>query len=398
MQISEPISGVPEPVSFVPPRFGIEDEEGLQYLEEHGYVVFKDILTPEQVEQGRSLAWDFLEGLENAGVKRDDPNTWGGFPDRYHNGVVVEAGVGHCSLLWFLRGLPKVQLVYQKIWRTEELITSYDGFCMHRPFEYNPAWHTKTGWYHLDQNGRNKPRKICVQGFVNFYDSDEEDGGLVVVPDSCKIFNAIFKNHPQLGSGRSDFIPLTKTGPHSVWEREIKEAGLHPIKVCCKAGDMVLWDSRTIHCNTHATRARPLPTDGSILPPRRLVAYVCMTPASRLTPRLVKERQQAFLQGDTTSHWPEDCRVAGRKNWATNYKPPNLPPAALKLIPMGPGVSVSVGTADNDIDTNSDIQVASSSSSSSGTQKGQPRGRGGRGKGKPRNQRISNQKKSPPTN
>ncbi len=57
---------------------------------------------------------------------------------------------------------------------------------------------------------------------------------------------------------------------------------------------------------------RPLPTDGSILPPRRLVAYVCMTPASRLSEWMITKRQQAFVDGHSSTHWPEDCYFKGK--------------------------------------------------------------------------------------
>jgi hypothetical protein len=101
------------------------------------------------------------------------------------------------------------------------------------------------------------------------------------------------------------------------------------------AGDMVLWDSRVIHCNAPPTTARPLPKDGSLLPPRRLVAYVCMTPSSRLTPDIIGKRQEAFRRGHTSSHWPEEAMISGRANAsAWRYKPPKLPAHVRKLVPL----------------------------------------------------------------
>ncbi len=124
-------------------------------------------------------------------------------------------------------------------------------------------------------------------------------------------------------------------GQDGPWEKEIKEAGLKPVKLCIRAGDMVLWDSRTIHCNAPATtvrplviskpatgahtgvfwrsthQARPIPEDGSVLPPRRLVAYVCMTPMARLTQDIKRQRREAYFAGYTTSHWPELVQISG---------------------------------------------------------------------------------------
>lgn len=95
-----------------------------------------------------------------------------------------------------------------------QLITSFDGFCMYRASEYNDSWRTRVGWYHVDQNGKHLPDKVCVQGLVNFYDADEGSGSLVVVPDSCNIFKDVFDNHPYLGNQRSrGYVGLGTGGP-----------------------------------------------------------------------------------------------------------------------------------------------------------------------------------------
>jgi len=301
-----------------------------------------------QVEEGRSLAWDFIEGLPLSRIKRDDPTTWDDkWPDPYGNGIVVHDAVGHSEFMWFNRGLRTVQTIYSTIWNDSNLATGFDGFCMHRPFEYNDKWRTQTGWYHLDQNGAHKPDRICVQGFVNYYDAGEKDGGLVVVPGSHKIFTDIFKNRPEL-TACGDFIRLNKFGPDSPWQNEIAEADLGPIKVCAKAGDMVLWDSRMIHCNSPATTARVLPEDGSILPLRRLVAYVCMTPASRLTPTAIAKRHEAYFKGHTSSHWPEEISTAGRTNKNKQYKPPVLSENQRALIPLPENVDPSSATRNSE--------------------------------------------------
>ena len=128
----------------------------------------------------------------------------------------------------------------------------------------------------------------------------------------------------------------------------IKFSGYRSIKICCSPGDFVVWDSRVVHCGSASSKPRPLPEDGSSLPLRRIVAYVCMTPASRyelllkndinpknrLTPEILAKRQDAYYQGHTTSHWPEECLSGLRKNTNDNYKPPVLTEAQQKLIPL----------------------------------------------------------------
>jgi len=319
---------IPEAIPYEPPAFEIDSEEGYKFLEQHGYAVFKDVLTQEEIEKSRGLAWDFLENFSGSTIKREDPSSWDtNWPDPFGNGIICKDAVGHCSFLWYVRGIPNVSKVFKKIWNTDQVVTSFDGFCMHRPFEYNPKWLTKGNWYHIDQNGKSKPDRICVQGLVNFYDSGPTDGGVVVVPDSIHVFKEITKDR----SAKADYVNLNRTG-ETCWKNECKP--LTPIKVCAKAGSLVLWDSRTIHCNTGATTAREIPKEG-VLPPRRLVAYICMTPRSRLSGQVTKRRVEAFLKGHTSSHWPEECSTKRRTNQSP-YTPLELTLEQSELIPLPP--------------------------------------------------------------
>jgi len=326
-------ANLPKAVPKIVPRFDLDDVAALQYLDDNGIVVFKNIASPQEVQKGLDLAWDYIEKAI-PGVKRNDVNSYNSpnWP-KSASGIISGDGAGHSDLLWFVRGLDKVKQVFTKVWNTTDLITSFDGFGFHRPWEYNPEWKTKDGyWYHLDQNGITKPGKTCVQGLMNFLPAGETDGGLIVVPKSHKIFNKIFETRSHL-KDRGDFVPLADD--LQFWDKEFKEAGLECIKICCQPGDFVLWDSRIIHCNCSASTARPIPTDGTILPPRRLVTYVCMTPASRITEELKAARVKFFNDGQTTSHWPEDCVYEERrKNTRPDYVPPTLTPAQKKLIPL----------------------------------------------------------------
>jgi len=49
----------PTIIPYVPPRFAVGDPDGYAYLEEHGYAVFKDVLSPEQVltHPHRHVVW-----------------------------------------------------------------------------------------------------------------------------------------------------------------------------------------------------------------------------------------------------------------------------------------------------------------------------------------------------
>ncbi len=94
--------------------------------------------------------------------------------------------------------------------------------------------------------------------------------------------------------------------------------------VHCRAGDLVLWDSRTIHCNTPAPRATRASggggggglsggADGSGAGARlvRAVAYVCMTPARLASAQVRRARRAAYETRTTTAHWPHELHAGG---------------------------------------------------------------------------------------
>lgn len=65
------------------------------------------------------------------------------------------------------------------------------------------------------------------------------------------------------------------------------------IKVNTKAGDFILFDSRTFHCNA-------VPKTKTL----RVCTYICMLPTKKIVPQILELRQLAFKNKRTTSHHP----------------------------------------------------------------------------------------------
>ena len=74
--------------------------------------------------------------------------------------------------MWFVRTRPKVKQAFSQVWGTDDLITSFDGCGVFRPWGFNPDWKTDGGWWHVDQNSRLSGGNgyECVQGLVNLFD------------------------------------------------------------------------------------------------------------------------------------------------------------------------------------------------------------------------------------
>jgi hypothetical protein len=239
-------------------------------------------------------------------------------------GLINDYGIGQSEFLWYIRGNRNVKKIFSSIWNSDELFTSFDGAGCYRNWHINEEWKTMGGWYHCDQvnnqkhffslfdkltlffqNPFKKPDRCSIQGFVALTDNNPSTGGLVLVPYSHKNFiNLQFVNVEEQVWG--DFITI----PPELTEH------INPCLIQCKAGDLVLWDSRTFHCNTPALIDQQDDTTTNLL---RLVAYICMSPLSLFVPDGVRyenleefrELREDFVRDRVTcSHWPLELITA----------------------------------------------------------------------------------------
>jgi len=131
-----------------------------------------------------------------------------------------------------------------------------------------------------------------VQGFVSLLDADASTGGFVVIPDSHRRHDELTQYQHTSGINYISAPPY-----HPIMEMTKK-------LVVCRAGDLVLWDSRCVHCNAPG-RALP-PSSNTSEPPKllRIAAYICMTPRSKASRDVLERRKDAYRNRITTSHWP----------------------------------------------------------------------------------------------
>lgn len=120
-----------------------------------------------------------------------------------------------------------------------------------------------------------------------------KDGGLVVLSGSHKLHQ---KHFDSLGGFREDkALPEGENGYDFIKEDAdwYRAQGCKEIKICANAGDLILWDSRTIHWNTSPTGTQT-----------RHIAYVCYCPRSFASKEVLDKKVEVFKARKGTTHWP----------------------------------------------------------------------------------------------
>lgn len=289
-----------QPVHIVPhdsPRFDSSDPALVEFLKEFGYVVVKGVASFEEVNEAKELLWQFLE--ENSPMRQNNPSTWGDEAFQQvglvPNGILCYKGIGQSKFLWRIRLLSKLKEAFGLIYDTEDLITSFDGGNVFRPWQALPEyfregeemWKTSSGWFHVDQ-GRDLRGLQCVQGLVTLTDVTPATGGFCVIPKS-HLYHDSLVDEAAVGPRNFVIVPPSNA--------VLSKQQLLPV---VKAGDLILWDSRTIHCSTPAL-VHPTAPENELL---RVAAYVAMVPRSFATDDIVTIREALFAANQTTSHWP----------------------------------------------------------------------------------------------
>lgn len=285
------------------PRFTLsqpgQGEAMTRFLEEEGFAVVASALTAEEAARAMDLTWAYLES-GGTGIDRADPTTWGDAQWPF-GAIGGDAGIGHSQQLWYIRSCPGVKQAWATIYGTDDLITSYDGMSLFRPWTVEPNWRTDGPWYHTDQSPfppEADPHfdpeaavygceRHYVQGFVNLLENSPLTGGNVVVPRSHKRFVEML----QQGVPRSKFTDR-------LLSRDVLSQG---IVAHLQPGDLFLWDSRAAHGATPGSLAAASTADeahGKEL--FRAAAYVCMVPTNRASQRVLKQRKEMLLSHQGT--------------------------------------------------------------------------------------------------
>lgn len=286
------------------PRFDAGSPESIAYLREQGFVVIKSALASGETAHALDLTWEFLEGLDT-GISREDPSTWGDdrWPIAVHGGIIPSQGIGHCAAQWFIRSVPAVKQAFAAVWDDDDLLVSFDGMALWRPPAVDPAWRTTRGgsWLHIDQHPLGRPGFHCVQGLVSLLPTTPTSGGNIVVPGSHQLFDSIPERYTER------LARIDKSIDHFRFPADDPQLAATPPVMChLEAGDLFLWDSRTIHCSSPGTDEPDATQDSTGLV--RAVSLVCMMPRSKSNEQVIERRRAAVAKRTSTTNW-SDCFI-----------------------------------------------------------------------------------------
>jgi ectoine hydroxylase-related dioxygenase (phytanoyl-CoA dioxygenase family) len=305
-------------------------------LKENGWTVIPNVLTSDEAEQTKVNFIKFLCSLKKDGsLKYDDQKTWKGNNWMFNsNGIIQHYGVGHSQVLWDVRQNENVIKIFQTLHESSELLTSFDGGCVIRSnvSKFKPKYHTDQS----PQVNIEDPEFVCYQGVLALTDCGINDGGLVVYEKSHLTHANYFEKNNLTESKKNwhvyydvNQISKKKRTIEGETKREIGKTFLDQhkkIKVCCKKGDLMLFDSKTAHAVTFNDSGK-----------MRVALYICMLPKKYSNEKELELRKKAFFDFRTSSHWPckyfepfqlaprfkgkEFYNVDNKEEWSKLFKP-----------------------------------------------------------------------------
>jgi hypothetical protein len=121
---------------------------------QNGCVLIKNVISPERAQYYCDKQIQWLKNFE-LGFNEKDPSTWTAdhLPVSFKGGMYFSYGSTHEKMAWEARTEPNVVAIFEKLWGTNELITSFDGMNISLPNRTDLNW---SPWPHCDQNPERK--------------------------------------------------------------------------------------------------------------------------------------------------------------------------------------------------------------------------------------------------
>ncbi|PVD36947.1 hypothetical protein C0Q70_03940 [Pomacea canaliculata] len=249
----------------------------MKELNDKGYCVIPDVLTSEECDVYAEKYRDWLAAFGADEAPYEDCS------------IIQSHRVGHLEQTWQVR--LKAKSVFQTIWQTDKLLSSFDAVAIAEPPEKeSKAFNTpNTNWFHLDQRAM-RVGLHSYQGAVYLEEASETDYCFRVLVGSHKQYESFYYRDESVAKKSN------KLNNNDVaW---YQQHDCYPSKVSVPKGGMVVWDSRLVHDNCRPEEGRPNKDRW------RFVVFVCMTPARWARKKDLQMKREAYEKLLMTCHWP----------------------------------------------------------------------------------------------
>lgn len=210
--------------------------EDLDHWEEHGYVVLRRAVSPEQAKAAELAIYDYL------GKSPDDPESWYWGQQKH----TIWVSLLRHPAFWANRRSPRVGRAFAQLWGSEDLWASVDQGGFNPPVR--PDWPFPGPRLHWDTTLA-EPHCFGVQGILYLADTAEDQGAFTCIPGFHK------RLKPWLASLTQDEDPR-----QVILNYEAKP-------IAASAGDMIIWHHHLPHGASPNLAIRP-----------RVVQYITLKP------------------------------------------------------------------------------------------------------------------------
>ncbi|KAF2092033.1 phytanoyl-CoA dioxygenase [Saccharata proteae CBS 121410] len=256
-----------------------------------GYAVIKGAIPIERAKGYQQRAFNWLKSFDTP-LDLSDPSTWteANLPVQSKINTFSAYCVSHESFMWDARMEPGVLEPFQTLWGTDELLVSFDALNVTFPGRTDRP--PKGAWPHVDQSPFRKGLQCC-QGVINLSPAGPKDGSLVVFPGSHALMDEFFATQTTPDEWDKRDLYLFSEQQIAWW----KARGIEPRKIEAEPGDLLLWDSRTVHWGAEPE------LDSEVI---RTVIYASYAPAAWASEETLAEKAKVFKLWSGTTHWPHD--------------------------------------------------------------------------------------------
>lgn len=272
----------------------VEDVD--EILKKYGVCYVPNVLTDDECVQMISGTWDFLEHLtqkDDTPIQRHKPDSWVNISTLCPSADMMYHywNAGHAQHLWNIRQNNMVLKIFSLFWKCkpEDLLVSFDGFAFLPPPEVTDIGFAtpNSKQYHLDQSLL-RPYFDGIQSFVTAYDINENDATLSFFESSHKYINEFIETFGIRVKG--DWVRFENN------EVDFFAKRCAEVQMKCKAGSLVIWDSRVVHTPVKVNKSRTKINT-------RCIAYLSYSKKDKITEEKQIEKINAFENMYTSNHY-----------------------------------------------------------------------------------------------